>query len=169
MKKSTENRVSEILISAVDLENAGLNEWDRLELYLLDQTAVVIPSNMTAMELIRTAEALQGLISELFTALERSCEHCDNCLMDEPCKLMTESVHPKVDVPACVLEEAGIDPEKKLAHLADLESGEVRIVEADYRFDLTDLCPELLDVFRKKGICMSDLEEKLMRKAIIYG
>ena len=82
---------------------------------------------------------------------------------------MTGLVRPKVDVPACVLEEAGIDPEQKLVYPAAPEKGEVRMVEADYRFDLTDLCPELLDVFRKKGICMSDLEEKLMREAIIYG
>lgn len=169
MKQCTMENQTEIRITVENLETANLSEWERLELHLLDQSAVVIPGNMTAMELIRTTEALQGLIFELFTALERSCEHCDNCLMDESCKLMTESVHPKVDVPACVLEEAGIAPEKKLAYLADPGSGEVRIVEADYRFDLTDLCPELLDVFRKKGICMSDLEEKLMREAIIYG
>lgn len=43
MKKCVMNESAEIYISAVDIEAANLNEWQSLELHLLDQAAVVIP------------------------------------------------------------------------------------------------------------------------------
>ena len=41
------------MITAEKLETANLSEWERLELHLLDQAAVVIPGHMTVMELLR--------------------------------------------------------------------------------------------------------------------
>ena len=52
---------------------------------------------------------------------------------------------------------------------AERGSGEIRVTQADYRYDLTDLRPDLLDMFREYGICMRDLEDKLMQEAIVYG
>lgn len=169
MKKSTENNMNEILISTVDLENANLNEWDRLELHLLDQAAVVIPGNMTAMELIRTVEALQELVSDLQSALVGACDRCDNCQMDKPCRLMTGPILPRVSIPDHVLEEAGLDPDCKLVCTVEQGSGEVRVVEADHSFDLTDLQPDLVDILRERKVCLANLEEKLIREEVIYG
>lgn len=45
----------------------------------------------------------------------------------------------------------------------------IHVTEADYRYDLTDLRPDLLDMFRECGICMRDLENKLMQETIAYG
>ena len=59
MNKFVMNEPSEVFISAADIEAANLNEWQRLELHLLDQAAVVIPGEMTVVEVIRTAESLQ--------------------------------------------------------------------------------------------------------------
>ena len=36
MARSIENLLNEVHISAAELENANLSEWDRLELHLLD-------------------------------------------------------------------------------------------------------------------------------------
>ena len=73
------NEPSEVFISAADIEAANLNEWQRLELHLLDQAAVVIPGEMTVVEVIRTAESLQGLASDLLAAIGDACEICDGC------------------------------------------------------------------------------------------
>lgn len=51
----------------------------------------------------------------------------------------------------------------------DSETGAVSIVEADHRFDLTDIPANLLDTFRESGICLDDLEEKLKAEKIVYG
>ena len=91
-----------------------------------------------------------------------ACEPCDTCQMDEPCGQMKGEVHPEVEVPDYLLEEARLEPDTKLAYEADPESGAIHIVEADYRFDLTDIPAPLLDTLRECGVCMSDLEDKLV-------
>jgi len=169
MKKSILSGPTEVGISAANLEAANLNEWERLELHLLDQAAVVIPGQMSVMEVIRTTEALQGLASDLLTAIGDACEKCDGCHVDLLCDLMKEKLQPEVRIPPHVLEEAGADPDGKFAYEVDPENGEIRVVEADYRYDLTDVPPALLDTFRECGICLSDLEEKMKEEMVVYG
>lgn len=79
MKNIIMNEPTEIHISTADIEAANLNEWEWLELHLLDQAAVVIPGKMTVMEIVRTAESLQGLALELLVAIGNACEKCDGC------------------------------------------------------------------------------------------
>ena len=166
---TVEKLSSEIHISAAELENANLSEWERLELHLLDQAAVVIPGQMTVMDLIHVADALQGLASDLLSAIGATCECCDNCQMAEPCQLMTEPILPEVRVPGYALEDAGLDENCKLTCSATQGSGVIQFTEADYRYDLTDLRPNLLYMFRECGICMRDLEDKLIQETIVYG
>lgn len=169
MKTILEEYPNEVHISTAELEGANLTEWARLELHLLDQTAVVIPGQMTVMELLRVTEALQSLASDLLAALCAACEQCNNCEMDEPCDQMKGEVHSEVSVPGYLLEELGLEPDTKLAYEADPESGAIHIVEADYRFDLTDIPVPLLDTLRECGVCMSDLEDKLVQEDVVYG
>lgn len=169
MKQHTIGNQTEVRITADNLETANLSEWERLELHLLDQAAVVIPGSMTVMEVLRVTEALQGLASNLLSAIGTACEKCDKCQMDKPCKLMTGPILPKVSIPDCVLEDAGLDPDCKLVCTAEQGSGEIRIIEADHRFDLTDLPPDLVDTLRECQVCLADLEEKLMEEEVIYG
>ena len=169
MNKFVMNEPGEVFISAADLEAANLNEWQRLELHLLDQAVVVIPGEMTVMEVVRTAESLQGLASDLLAAIGEACEKCDGCNVELLCNLMRGEIRPEISIPLEVLEEAGADPDCKLACEVDPESGAIHVVEADYRYDLTDVPPGLLDTFRECGICLTDLEEKMMREDVVYG
>ena len=169
MKKIIMNEPAEIHISAVDIEAANLNEWQRLELHLLDQAAVVIPGEMTVIEVIRTAESLQGLASDLLAAIGNACEKCDGCNVELLCDLMTGEIRPEVSIPHEVLAEAGTDPDSKLACEVDPESGAIHVGEADYRYDLTDISPTLLETFRECGVCLNDLETKLKEEAVVYG
>lgn len=169
MKKIVMNEPGEVYISAANLEAANLNEWERLELHPLDQAAVVIPGEMTVMEVIRTVEVLQGLASDLLTAIGEACERCDGCNVELLCNLMKGEIRPEVSIPPEVLVEAGTDPDSKLACEVNPESGTIRVVEADYRYDLTDISPTLLDTFRECGICLNDLEVKLKEEAVVYG
>lgn len=169
MNKFVMNEPSEVFVSVADLEAANLNEWEQLELHLLDQAAVVIPGEMTVMEVIRTAEALQGLASDLLVAIGNACEKCDSCNVELLCNLMKGEIRPEVSIPPEVLAEAGTDPDSNLACEIDPESGTIHVVEADYRYDLTDVSPTLLDTFRECGICLDDLETKLKEEAVVYG
>ncbi|MBD5153527.1 MAG: hypothetical protein HDT15_00210 [Oscillibacter sp.] len=169
MNKFVINEPSEVFISATDIEAANLNEWQRLELHLLDQAAVVIPGEMTVMEVVRTAESLQGLASDLLATIGEACEKCDSCNVELLCNLMKGEIRREVSIPLEVLEEAGADSDCKLACEVDPESGTIHVVEADYRYDLTDVPPSLLDTFRECGICLNDLETKLKEEAVVYG
>lgn len=169
MKQFTLKNQSEIRITPANLETANLNEWERLELHLLDQAAVVIPGRMTIMEVVRVSQSLQKFAAELLAAVGEACEKCDNCSAEEPCDLMRGDIQPSIKVPAHALEEAGVEPDSKLAYTAVPEYGEIRITEADYQYDLTDLPPDLLETFRECGVCLSDLEDKLMGEDVVYG
>lgn len=169
MKKVITNDPCEINLTAADLEYANLNEWESLEVHLLDQAAVVIPGQMTVMEVVRTVEALQGLASDLLTSLGAACEKCDGCHVEMLCDLMKGTPVPEVSIPESVLEESNLDPNYKFTYEVDPESGAVHVVEADHRYDLTDLPAALLDTFRECGVCLNDLEEKLMEEKIVYG
>lgn len=169
MKKVIDKTTDEVYISAPDLELANLNEWESLELHLLNQAAVVIPGQMTVMELIQTAETLQGLAAALLAALGTACELCDGCQSDLLCDLMKGEIHPEVSVPEYVLEEADLDPDYKLIFAVSPENGKIQITEADHRFDLTDLSLDFVDALRESKVCLADLEEKLMREEVIYG
>ena len=138
-------------------------------MHLLDQAAVVIPGVMNVMEVIRTAEALQGLASDLLSVICSACEKCDECGIEIRCDLMKDEIRPEVSVPSRVLEEAGVDPDSKLDCEVDPESGAIHIIEADYRYDLLDIPQPLLDTFRECGICLSDLEDKLKAEETVYG
>ena len=65
MKQCTIANQTEVRIAAT----ANLSEWERLELHLLAQAAVVIPGRMTVMEVLRVTEALQSLTSDLLSAI----------------------------------------------------------------------------------------------------
>ena len=169
MKKVIEQSPTEVYISAMDLEYANLSEWENLELHLLNQAAVVIPGQMTMMELIQTVETLQGLATDLLAALGAACELCDGCQSDMLCDLMKGEIHPEVSIPDYVLEEADLDPDYKLTCEVRSEDGKIQITEANHRFDLTDLPPYLVDALRESKVCLADLEEKLMREEVIYG
>ena len=169
MKKVLEQYPAEVYISAADLEHANLSEWKHLELHLLNQAAVVLPGQMTAMELIRTVESLQKLAAELLAALEAACEKCDGCHVELLCDLMKGEIRPEVSAPIDILMQSNLDPDCKLTYKVDPKSGTVSIVEADYQFDLTDIPTKLLDTIRQSGICLNDLEEKLKEEKIVYG
>lgn len=158
-----------VCITEENLEIVNLSERERLELHLLYQAAVVIPSRMTVMEVIRVTEVLQGLASELLSAIGTACERCDECQMDEPCMLMTGPIEPEISVPGYALAGAGLDVDCKLTCQVEQGSGEIRVTKADYRFDLTDLRPDLLEMFRECGVYMNDLEETPIQEAIVYG
>ena len=41
------------------------------------------------------------------------------------------------------------------------ESGEIILSEAGYDYDISDVPPELLEVFRLSGVCLGELDEAL--------
>lgn len=158
-----------VRIDAANLEKANLSEYDALELHLLDSVAVVIPGEMTGKELIRASQCLQRLATKLLMVIVESCARCDNCGETSPCDWMIDTICPDVTVPYDELIEAGINPESKLSCEADPENHRIVVFEAEERYDITDVDPDIIDIFRDCGICLQELDAKLKRDIVLYN
>lgn len=169
MKKINIGEPSEVLITGANLEQTNLSDFEQLEVHLLNYAAVVIPGEMTGKELIQASQSLQQLASELLMTIVKSCAPCNSCGREDPCELMTDTILPDVAVPYEELIEAGIDPDSKLSCEADPENHRILVFEAEEGFDLSDVDPDILEIFRECGICLQNLDEKLKRNIVIYN
>ena len=140
MKQRSSEQNHKITIPAADLEETGLAGFDRLELHLLDQVAVVIPGEMTAKELIDVSASLLKLTNELIDNLLGVCSDCDDCGGQGPCSLV-----------ACGLPGGRGETES---------SGE--------DLELFQLSPEIQRLLREHKVCLLNLEEKLRNGDWVY-
>lgn len=142
-------------------------EQEKVELHALEDVVVVTKGRMTAMELIHVMESLNQLSSELAVQLARVCGRCDGCGGDG-CPYEDGEGY-DVTLPDYLKEEAGIPKDAKLCATVDEEDGTVTIMEAEYDHDLRDVPPHLLAVFQASGVCLGELEERLITEDIVYG
>lgn len=141
-------------------------EPEKVELHALEDVVVVTKGQMTAMELIHTMNALNQLSSDLAVELARVCGLCDGCGGDG-CPYEDDNGY-DISLPDYLKEEAGIPKDAKLCATVE-EDGAVTISEAGYDYDLQDVPPHLLAVFQASGVCMGELEERLITEEIVYG
>ena len=133
---------------------------------------------MTAMNLVNAITTFSELGADLTAKLAKACGFCDNCgdigkstpaSWAAECDLCAELLDTKYDirVPDYLREEAGINSKAKLSAETDEESGEIILSEAGYDYDISDVPPELLDVFRSTGVCLGELDEALRLERVI--
>lgn len=143
---------------------SGFESGGKVELQASEDALVVLKPRMTAMELLRAARSLQKLAEDLHVHLSRVCGPCDGC--DGECPFEGGD---EVDLPDYLREEAGIPEKAKLCASVDEEEHTVTISKADYDHDLRDVPEEVLELFRASGICVGELEERLILGDVVYG
>jgi len=146
------------------LRISGLSDDPALEIHAFDGAIVITKAQMTAMDIITLTGALQNLSADLHVHLAKACGKCDECGL---CAAFDEDDE-KIILPPHILEEAGLPPGCKLTADVD-EDGNISVFEAGYEHDLSDVPASLLDCFREAGVCMTELEERLMTDDIVYG
>ena len=67
------------------------------------------------------------------------------------------------------VEEAGIPRDAKLCACTQENSGVVKVMEAEYKHDLSDVPKEVLQILKSQGVSLKKLNESLMTEEIIYG
>ena len=133
---------------------------------------------MTAMNLVNAITTFSELGADLTAKLAKACGFCDNCgdigkstpaSWAAECDLCAELLDTKYDirVPDYLREEAGINSKAKLSAETDEESGEIILSEAGYDYDISDVPPELLEVFRSTGVCLGALDEAMRLERVI--
>lgn len=164
MKIIKENSNSNIIIPIEVLKASNLLNSKDIELKTLENAFVVMKGTMNAMELIKLAEGLKNLSEELIVHLASVCGRCLDCSY---CAGFEE--YDEIIVPDYLLEEAGIPIDAKLCAYTEEDSGEVIVMQADYDYDIADVPQFVINIFEISGICLRELEERLMMDDIVYG
>ena len=146
------------------LNAADLTGCEEIEFNTLENAIVAMKTTMNAMELIKVAEGLKNLSEELIVHLAGICGRCHDCSYCERFEEFDEII-----VPDYLLEEAGIPKDAKLCACTEEDSGEIIVMQADYDYDIADVPKFVIDIFEMSGICIRELEERIMMEDIVYG
>ena len=158
---------NEVIIREEDLERSNLSGFDRLELHRLNNAAVVIPGEMTAMELIRASEALQKLAADLLLVLLEACSACDNCGQEEPCELMNKNAM-SGELDSIGEEPCDVNSIEEFTNFTAPHDFEDQPTGFDDGYVLSDIAPDMLNLLRESGVCMLNLKEKLRTNLVVY-
>lgn len=155
-----------VTIPAAALKLCGLEAGGKAELHALEGAAVLMKAPMNAMELIRALDSLHQLTVALTVHLAKVCGSCDGCGGECP---FGDFSYEEITLPDNLREEAGIPASVKLCAYADDEENTITICEVGYDHDLRDVPEYLLEMLESAGICIGELEERLMVGDTVYG
>ncbi len=161
IKESLDNNIS---LPNEILNAADLTGCEEIEFNTLENAIVAMKTTMNAMELIKVAEGLKNLSEELIVHLAGICGRCHDCSYCERFEEFDEII-----VPDYLLEEAGIPKDAKLCACTEEDSGEIIVMKADYDYDIADVPKFVIDIFEMSGICIRELEERIMMEDVVYG
>ena len=149
-----------------------------LALAIAPGVLVLRNKKMTAMNLVNAITTFSALGADITAKLAKACGFCDNCgdfgkgtpaSWAAKCDLCEEllDIKKNIRVPDYLRDEAGITSKVKLTAKTDAESGKIILSEAGYDYDISDVPPELLEVFRLSGVCLGELDEALRLERVI--
>lgn len=164
IKNTTQKK---LVIPNVVMELSEFERGGMVEICALPDAVVVLKREMTAMELIRAVDSLQRLAMELNRHLAGVCGPCEDCRGDGDCP--AEPAHTRTAIPDEVRKDIRIPANAKLCAWPGEQEGTVTVAQADYRYDLTDVPEWELSTLAMLGVCLGNLEEKLMAEDTVYG
>lgn len=164
MKKVNENIRGLLCLPITEAAEKEIGDVEKLEATVVKNGVLLMKSTMSAMEVIELLEALRKVEKELLYRITSATGICEDC---ECCDELEEAVN--IKIPDFLLEEAGIPLKAKLCAFTDEDSGEVKVMEAEYKHDLSDVPENVLNIIKSMGICLSELNKCLMSEEIIYG
>ncbi len=164
MKKLEQKVKGFLCLPITESAERKIGDVGMLEATVIKSCVVLTKSQMTAMDVLETIEGLEDILKELYNALiDGSGICCEDCDQEETEDAIT------IRLPEFILEDAGIPKDAKLCAFTTEASGEVTVMEAEYKHDLTDVPEDMLRLLKDIGVCLSCLNECLMSERIIYG
>lgn len=155
-----------MFIAAVTLEESGLGSGSPTEVHALPNAVLLLRGEMTALEVIQAAAALDKMATELLTVVANACGTCDGC--ENGCPFEDgEPVEEKLDIPDYLLEAAELPEDAVLTAVADPETHEIIVTAVEE--DISDVPPEQLELLSSCGVCLGELNDKIVRGEIVYG
>ena len=164
MKKVAEQVKGFLCLPITESTEKKIGEVSVLEATVIQHGMVLLKSQMTAIEVLKTLEGLEEVIDVLYYTLAKAAGLCH----ERGCQSETMDAV-AIKLPDFILEDAGIPKDAKLCAFTDDESGEVTVMEAEYKHDLSDVPTDILEVLRAMGVCLSGLNECLMSEKVVYN
>ena len=164
MKNMKEKVKGFLCLPITEATEMKVGEVKRLEATVIQNGLVLMKSQMTAMDVLETLEGMEDVIDALYFTLAKAAGVCGK----QDCNSETEDAV-GIKLPDFILEDAGISKDAKLCAYTNEGSGEVTVMEAEYKHDLSDVPKDTLHILKAMGVCLSGLNECLMSEAIIYG
>ncbi len=170
------NKKNTILIPAEAVERSHIQPGEHIAIHVGENTLVVAPEKLTAMQAVNAIALLAEVGSDLVSIVKEACGTCVDQLKEDGCPI--EGVDNPDQCPLKAMDglgvtltdgvrnAAGIPLDAKLEVFVD--EGEVMIAAADYEHDLTDVPPAAREVLSLAGICPARLDYLLMTGEIIH-
>lgn len=155
-----------MFISAATLASGGLGSGSPTEVHALPNAVLLLRGEMTALNVIQTAAALDKLAAKLLAVVSNACGTCSGCANGCPFE-DGEPVEEDLGIPDYLLEAAELPEGAVLTAAADPETH--RIIITAVEEDISDVPPEQLELLSACGVCLGELNDKIVRGEIIYG
>ena len=170
-------KTKDLIISADAVELSHLPSDSPLTVDVGENTLVVVPERMTAIQAVNAINALTRLASDLIEAVQAACGTCEEQMKEEggcsfgaicdPDHCPYESVTgPEVMLSDSARRKLGIPLDAKLELLPDV--GEGLVTTADYDHDITDVPENMRALFAMAGVCPGKLDELIMNETEVW-
>ena len=169
-------KTKDLIISADAVELSHLPSDSPLTVSIGENTLVVTPQCMTAIQAVNTIAALTEFTSDLIDALKTACGSCGEQMEDEGCPYeevcgQGECPYATVTGPGVALTDdarrtMGIPLDAKLELFPD--EGEGLVCAADYEHDITDVPEGIRTMLVLNGVCLGRLDEVIMAEKEVW-
>lgn len=183
MKKNQKDNQQALLLPTEVQTLCGFDDAETLAVKAAEGVCLIHKGGLTVLEMARIITALTEIASDLTVHLAKVAGLCDGCgdcgAADDfdpaacaahctLCRdLFDERQH--IRLPDVLLEEADIPTDAKLEAFVDEDSGESIVSESDIQQDITDLPQGVVAVLVAGGVCLAELDERILLGDIVYG
>ncbi len=169
-------KANDLIISADAVELSHLPSDSPLTVDVGENTLVVVPERMTAIQAVNTLGVLTEFTADLIYAIKDACGSCkdhmaaggcpyEDCTGQDKCPFKTVT-GPGVTLTDEARREMGIPLDAKLELLPD--EGEGLVCAADYEHDITDVPVYIRTLLAAFGVCLGDLDEVIMGEKEVW-
>ena len=170
--------INHLIIDRQALELCHFDPHKPLTQLIGENTLLVLPERMTALEAVNTVAVLTDFTTGLIKILRDACGTCGEqmeeavgcCPYDGVCDpkecTYKDMAGPEVELSDSARRAMGIPPDAKLEFFPD--EGEGLVCAADYRYDITDVPKEIRPLLELAGICAAKLDELIINEKEIW-
>ena len=170
---------NDLTINHQTLELCHFDPGRKLTQLIGENTLLVLPERMTALETVNTVAVLTDFTTGLIEILRDACGTCDEQMEKEAVGCCPydgvydpkecaykDMVEPEVELSDSARRAMGIPLDAKLEFFPD--EGEGLVCAADYRHDITDVPGEIRPLLEMAGICDGKLDELIRNEKEVW-